>query len=171
MFLLDPADAANDWENLRQHVVQMIERLGGEILYSERWPDRKLAYDIKGRRKGTYFLVYMKLDGTQVAPLRREAQLSDRIIRALVLRQECLLGQIERYKEASTRSATPVLDVTASKRLADDDDMPMGGRGRRSAPVAAVGASQTAAVAAVVAPVVAELVGEELIDVEPPEKE
>ena len=33
------------------------------MVYSERWPDRKLAYEVKGCRKGTYFLPYFTAPG------------------------------------------------------------------------------------------------------------
>lgn len=138
MFVVDPADAAGDWEGLKQHICQLVERLGGEIVHSERWPDRKLAYDIRGRRKGAYFLMYFRLDGAKIAELRREAQLSDRLLRALILRRDGMEGPLERFKEAAAHSATPVLDEAAGKRLSDidDDDFPRRG-GRRGSPVAA----------------------------------
>ncbi|HNR99714.1 MAG TPA: 30S ribosomal protein S6 [Planctomycetota bacterium] len=131
MFVVDPADAAGDWEGLKQHIFQLVERLGGEIAHSERWPDRKLAYDLKGRRKGTHFLMYFKLDGSKIAELRREAQLSDRLLRVLIIQRNGMEGPLERFKEAAARSATPVLDDAAGKRLSDIDDDDFPRRGRR----------------------------------------
>ncbi len=107
MFLLDPADAAHNWEGLKQHVTDLVTRCGGEILYTERWPDRKLAYDIKGRRKGTFLLLYFKAEGDAVKPLRRESHLSERVLRLLILKNDRALEEIERRKQA-LKKTTPV---------------------------------------------------------------
>jgi ribosomal protein S6 len=103
MFLLDAADATQDWEGLKQHVTDLISRCGGEILYTERWPDRKLAYEIKGRRKGTYLLTYFRAPGEAVKPLRREARLSEQVLRVLILENTRALQEIEKRKEAQEK--------------------------------------------------------------------
>ena len=99
----------------------MVARHGGEILYTERWPDRKLAYEIKGRRKGTYFLTYFKADGSAVAPLRREAQLSERILRVLVLKNDQALEEIEKRREAQKKSVPPAETAPAGSSPAGDE--------------------------------------------------
>lgn len=106
MFVLDPADAAGNWEDLASHVAGLIARFGGEILYTERWPDRKFAYDIKGRRKGAYYLVYFRLAADQVSVLTRECEMSDRVLRLLVLRKGNALAEIERHNAMRSRAAS-----------------------------------------------------------------
>ena len=123
MFVLDPADVAHDWEGLKRHVTDLITRCGGEVLHAERWPDRKLAYEIKGRRKGTHFLTYFHAAGDGIAQLRRECQLSERILRVLVLKNDHAAAEIERRKEAQAQgkvlapheihSRAPAAPVTA----------------------------------------------------------
>jgi len=105
MFLLDPADAARNWDDLKGHVLDLISKHGGEVLYTERWQDRKLAYEIKGRRKGTYLLTYFQAEGEAVADIRRDAQLSDRILRVLILRNDRALAEIEERKAAQAAQA------------------------------------------------------------------
>jgi small subunit ribosomal protein S6 len=56
MFLIDSNLAAKDWTELETHIQEILKRNRAELLYSERWPDRRLAYDIKGCKKGTYYL-------------------------------------------------------------------------------------------------------------------
>ena len=109
MFLLDPADAAGNWENLKQHVTELLEGLGCEILYSERWPDRKLAYEIKGCRKGAYFLTFFRANGDVIPRLRQEAKISERILRFLLLRKDNALEEIEKLK-VERREDTAVAD-------------------------------------------------------------
>jgi small subunit ribosomal protein S6 len=116
MFLLDSADATHDWDGLRQHVTDMVTRCGGEILYTERWPERKLAYEIRGHRKGTYLLTYFRANGSAVAPIRRESGLSDRILRVLIVKNDGAVEEIERRKEAQQRGAilAPPVDLGTS---------------------------------------------------------
>lgn len=85
MFLLDSTQAAQDWENLRKQIVAMLERRGAAILSAKKWAERKLAYEIKGHKRGTYFLAYFNMEPQYVKILREDFQLSEFILRSLVL--------------------------------------------------------------------------------------
>jgi small subunit ribosomal protein S6 len=63
----------------------VIEQLGGEVLLSRLWDERKLAYPIKGHRRGTYWLAYFRIDPSAVKDLTRQFQLSGSILRFLIL--------------------------------------------------------------------------------------
>ena len=88
MFLFDSNLAAKDWTILERHVQEILQKNSAELVYSERWPDRKLCYDIKGAKKGTYLLTYFKAAPSSVHAVQREAQLSERILRLLVVYDE-----------------------------------------------------------------------------------
>ena len=64
----------------------MIEKQGGEILVSRLWEERRLAFPIKGHRKGTYWLTYFRLDATKLGDLKRQCQITEDIIRVLFLK-------------------------------------------------------------------------------------
>ncbi len=64
----------------------MIEKAGGEMLVSRLWEERRLAYPIKGHRKGTYWLTYFRLPSDKLAGIQRQCQLSENIIRVLFLK-------------------------------------------------------------------------------------
>lgn len=85
MFLLEPTQAAQEWESLRKQVISMIERRGGVILSAKKWAERKLAYEIQGHKRGTYFLVYFKMPPLNIATFRRDMQLSELVLRNLIL--------------------------------------------------------------------------------------
>ena len=86
MFLLDSNRYGRDPEGVAGQVPGMIGEAGGEVLVSRLWEERRLAYPIKGRRKGTYWLTYFRLDGTKLADLRRKAQLNDSVLRVLFVK-------------------------------------------------------------------------------------
>jgi ribosomal protein S6 len=88
MFLVDPADAAA-WDDLSKHLAGILERHGGEIIGLTRWDERKLAYPVAARKRGTYVLSFFGLkNGDAVALIERDCQLSEKVLRALVLRAD-----------------------------------------------------------------------------------
>jgi small subunit ribosomal protein S6 len=64
----------------------MITDLGGEILVSRLWAEQRLAYPINGHQKGTYWLVYFKLDTQKLKELNRTCQLNEALLRFLFTR-------------------------------------------------------------------------------------
>ena len=53
MFLMDSNLAQKDWSSLETHILDILKKNRADVVYSEKWPDRRLAYDIKGAKKGT----------------------------------------------------------------------------------------------------------------------
>lgn len=96
MFLFDSNLASRDWPGLERHVQEILQKHAAELVHSERWPDRKLAYEIKGCRKGTYFLTYFKAGPQAIAAIERDCNLSDRILRVLVLYDKELVNDCDR---------------------------------------------------------------------------
>jgi ribosomal protein S6 len=88
MFLVDPVDAAA-WDDLSKHLVEILERHGAEIIGLTRWDERKLAYPVATRKRGTYVLSFFGLkNGDAVSLIERDCQLSEKVLRALILRAD-----------------------------------------------------------------------------------
>ena len=88
MFILDSNRYGRDPETVSGQIPAMIEKLGGEMLVSRLWEERRLAFPIKGQRKGTYWLTYFRLDSSRLGDLRRQCQITDDILRMLFLKVE-----------------------------------------------------------------------------------
>lgn len=88
MFILDPTKYARDPAAATQQVTDLITQAGGTILAARLWDERKLAYPIKGHKRGAYWLTYFKMDGGGVSPLERQCQITDDILRSLILKVE-----------------------------------------------------------------------------------
>jgi small subunit ribosomal protein S6 len=86
MFILDSNRYARDAAGVVSLIPSTVEQLGGKVLASRLWEERRLAYPIKGHRKGTYWLTYFKLDGNQVTNLERQFQLNENVVRSLFLK-------------------------------------------------------------------------------------
>jgi len=88
MFILDANRFGRDPEGVSGQISAMIENLGGEMLVSRLWEERRLAYPIKGHRKGVYWLTYFRIEGDRVSDLKRQCRISEEIIRSLFLKVE-----------------------------------------------------------------------------------
>jgi len=86
MFLLDSNRYGRDPEGVSGQVPGMIQEAGGEVLVSRMWEERRLAFPIKGRRKGTYWLTYFRMDGGKLGDLKRKSQLNENVLRALFIK-------------------------------------------------------------------------------------
>ena len=83
LFLLDPTKTA-DLEAVKTQLHGMLEKYGAEILASRKWDDRKLAYPIKGQKKGVYYLTYFKAESKRMSELEHDFRLNDLILRHMV---------------------------------------------------------------------------------------
>lgn len=86
LFLFDSNHFARDRAALPKAVEEMISKGGGEVLVSRLWEERKLAYPIRGQRKGTYWLIYFRNDGSVVGPLNRQCEIHDGILRQMAIK-------------------------------------------------------------------------------------
>jgi small subunit ribosomal protein S6 len=86
MFLLDSNRYARDPGGVSNEITQIVQKCGGEMMVSRLWAEQRLAYPIDGHRKGTYWLTYFKLDSVKQPQLTRACQLSDNILRNLILK-------------------------------------------------------------------------------------
>ena len=115
MFLVDSALAASDWQGVNDAITGILDRVGAEIVSVKKWDERKLAYDIRSKGRGTYILAYFRVDGPKVTEIERLASLSDQIIRVLILS-----GDV--FEEGHMEKDTPAM--AAEKAAAGDDDSP-----------------------------------------------
>jgi len=88
MFLVDSAEAGVDWAGVIATITKILEKANAEIVSIKKWDDRRLAYDIRGVERGTYILTYFRVEGHKVQEIEKSVQLSERIIRVLILNAE-----------------------------------------------------------------------------------
>src|SRR4051812_32701229 len=84
MFLFGPS-AATDGEGALNNAKGIIERHGGKIIVLKKWDERRLAYEIRGQKRGTYLVAFFTAPGTAIAPIERDVNLSEDILRVIVL--------------------------------------------------------------------------------------
>ncbi|GDX95316.1 hypothetical protein LBMAG47_09800 [Planctomycetia bacterium] len=117
MFILDPSKYSRDPAGSAQQINDLIAQFGGTVLAARLWDERKLAYPINGHKKGVYWLTYFKMPGGQLTALERQCEISDDIIRKLVLKiddriadalvQHALAGEAAPRRTAAPAAAGP----------------------------------------------------------------
>jgi len=111
MFILDPAKFARDPGAAAQQVADLITTHGGTVLAARLWDERKLAYPINGHKKGVYWLTYFKMPGGGLTALERQCEITDEIIRKLVLKVDDRIAdalvQHALEGEATAKRSTP----------------------------------------------------------------
>ncbi len=133
MFLFDPGKAS-DWGAVEGELDRLYGRIGANKLVAVKFDERKLAFEIKKRKRGLYVLSYFEADPTRIGELERDARLSDMLLRILVLSANDLTE--ERLTELRSQPPEQAIAPAQTDRRDDergDRDGDRGGRfgGRR----------------------------------------
>ena len=113
MFILDSNRYGHDPDAISGQVNETIQKLGGEILVSRLWEERRLAFPIKAHRKGTYWLTYFRLPGGQLTTLKREFQINETVLRALLLKVDPrIVDALVAHAQTAPVGAAPVVEET-----------------------------------------------------------
>jgi len=122
MFLLDSSKFATDPDGVSQQVLGILEKVGAQVVAHRPWQDGKLAYEVEGHRKGLHYLIYFEMDGIHLTEVTRACQLSDVVIRHMVIRHPKTLfdAMVSALNAGSATSNTD--DVSASSDEVTDSD-------------------------------------------------
>jgi small subunit ribosomal protein S6 len=118
-FLFDSNKFNRDPGGVAAKTHKMIESLGGEILASRLWEERKLAYLVNGQSKGTYWICYFNLNTSKLVELNRAFQLDENILRHLVIRVDPRL--VDTLVAHTLGKSTGPVGATLTEPVAVDD--------------------------------------------------
>lgn len=115
MFLVDSGRYASDPEGVTGELIGLLEKVGATVVAHRPWQDGKLAYPIEGLRKGVHYLTYFKMPAAQMTDFTRACQLSDLVVRQLVIKHTPTLFEAM----VAAISTTPAEDVEESEETAE----------------------------------------------------
>jgi small subunit ribosomal protein S6 len=122
MFLVDSAEAATDWDGVLGTIKKILERAKAQIVSIRKWDDRRLAYDIRGVSRGTYILCYFRADGQNIQDIEKSVQLSERIMRVLILNAEHMTAEDIEKDTPATRAEKEVRETAPAQTSVKQPD-------------------------------------------------
>lgn len=108
MFLVD---AGNEFDAASEPISNVLTRYEADVLSMKPWEERRLAYEIQGRRRGLYVLTYFRADPARVTEIEHDVELDERILRGLLLRRDDLT-------EEQIAAATPATEAQERREAA-----------------------------------------------------
>ena len=115
MFIISDTVAGSDWEGTVNQVHDLLKNRGAEILQSEKWDERKFAYKLKGHKRGSYLLVYFNAPEDSILHIKRDLQLSDNVLRALIVKTDKI-----KESKSEEKSATIISEDTSHAPVASE---------------------------------------------------
>jgi small subunit ribosomal protein S6 len=85
VFIIDPSCDESQVEQEINTVKEIIAAADGKVLEAESWGKRRLAYDIKKKKEGTYAFVSFSGEPSVLQELNRRLKLNELILRHLVV--------------------------------------------------------------------------------------
>lgn len=87
MFIVRPEADSDAVTGVNEQVAAWIGAQGGEMLQTNVWGRRKLAYAIDKQTEGTYVLMNLRLAGLALAEVERNIRLHEQVLRYMFVRQ------------------------------------------------------------------------------------
>lgn len=87
---LIPQAAAADLNGAIEHLTAILNKNHARIVAIKKWDERRLAYEINKQKRGIYVLAYFQADPANLAGVERDFNLSEQVLRSLVVRADHL---------------------------------------------------------------------------------
>lgn len=125
MFILNANAYARNPGGAADAIRDMVTNVGGKVLASRLWNEQKLAYPVKGQRKGVYWLTYFQAESTSMPKFNRACQLQDMILRHLSVRIDPRLADtLVAVARGEKTLPVPDIDKIEKEKAAARDAMP-----------------------------------------------
>jgi small subunit ribosomal protein S6 len=85
MIILEPSFTDETSKQHNEKIVSFIKEHGGEVVNTDEWGKKKLAYEIQDFDEGYYFINYFSFDPQKIMDYDRELKLDEKVIRFNIL--------------------------------------------------------------------------------------
>jgi small subunit ribosomal protein S6 len=86
IFIARPSLSDGEVAKLMDKIQGIIGKKGGTVLKAENWGKKKLAYEVKTEKRGTYLLFFLKGNGELIRDLNHLSRVDDALIRFLAVK-------------------------------------------------------------------------------------
>ncbi|MBI5026223.1 MAG: 30S ribosomal protein S6 [Nitrospirae bacterium] len=85
-FILEPNLGDEEVAGATEKIRDIILNSGGEVLKSENWGRKKLAYEIKKQKKGLYIILVFKSPASTIQEIEKLYKIFDPILKFMVIK-------------------------------------------------------------------------------------
>jgi small subunit ribosomal protein S6 len=107
VYLLSPDAGEQAVKDLHAQVEATVSRFGGELVKTDEWGRRKLAYAIGPHKEGIYILQVVEGSGELMKELERRLRVNEQVLRYLVVRVDEELRAAERARSRRKAGGQP----------------------------------------------------------------
>ena len=123
LYVIQPEATEDEVQSVTAGVDTLISEDGGEVLKSDVWGKRRLAYDVKGFREGIFVLT--RFNGSTSFPRKLEGhfKLNEQVIRYLVVHFDVKTLRLEAEQVRRNEAALESRNATGPRSRASDADV------------------------------------------------
>ncbi|RJQ56522.1 MAG: 30S ribosomal protein S6 [Nitrospiraceae bacterium] len=114
VMIIDPNVDDSAAEDTVGKIREVITKQGGEVLKTENWGRRKLAYELNKHQKGNYIFLLFKAPPAAISELERLCKVTDQVIKFMVVKLT-KKKQIEAALSASRSGAKEAVKQSREK--------------------------------------------------------
>lgn len=86
LVIIDPRPADEEVAALLTQLSEQVTSLGAEVIKMENWGKRRLAYDIRKQREGTYAVLEVSAEPSTIKEFERQLRLNESVLRFMSTR-------------------------------------------------------------------------------------
>ena len=106
--ILRPSLGDPEIQQFTDGYIARLEQGGSTMIKVDNWGKRKLAYEVKGERKGIYLCVSFRGKGAVIRPLENSNRIDDMILKSMTIRLENTSNDTASDSEVEERESVVV---------------------------------------------------------------
>jgi small subunit ribosomal protein S6 len=107
--IVDPRLEEGDVAQLTERLRESLAGLGGEVVSVENWGKRRLTFEIRKQREGTYLLLVIRAEPAVVREYERQLKLNESVLRFMTTRV------VERRRKGTPAEPAPAPEPTVEE--------------------------------------------------------
>ena len=108
--------SSSDVDKIADDFMKIIKEHNGNVLKTEYWGLRTLAYEIKNTKKGHYYFMGIEADNALVKELGRKIKLSESVIRSSLVKVKKISQEPSPILRTKSLDLEETVDVTINQQ-------------------------------------------------------
>ena len=117
VFIIRQDVSSSDVDKITNDVTKIIIDNGGEVIRTEYWGLRTLAYKIGNNKKGHYVFLGLNTTHSVINEVERKMKLNENIIRFINIRVDAISSESSAILRSKNSENDEIIDVTINKEL------------------------------------------------------